>query len=53
MLADDTRAIKQCIDVTCVQMNAASVAADMLDMGVFGVALTNVNAETEMKHAAT
>ena len=52
MLADDTRSSK-CIDVTCVQMNAASVAADMLDMGVFGVALTNVNAETEMKHAAT
>ena len=26
-------------------MNAASVVADMLDMGVLGVALTNVNAE--------
>jgi hypothetical protein len=27
--------------------------ADLLDTGVLGVALTAVNAETEMKHTAT
>jgi len=27
--------------------------ADLLDTGVLGVALTDVNAETEMKHTAT